>query len=84
MGTMNTKTTEIYADTRGHANCRGCDAPIVFAEIVKGGKRMPFDHPLVALRTRHDAGGRLVEEVDLGTSHFGSCKNADRFRRPRS
>lgn len=78
-----TKTTEIYADTRVHANCRGCEAPIVFAELVKGGKRMPFDLPLVALTTRHDDGGRLVESVDLGESHFATCRNADRFRTAR-
>jgi hypothetical protein len=76
-----TRTTEIYADTRGHAKCRGCDAPIVFAEIVKGGKRMPFDLPLVALRTRHDDGGRLIEEVDLGENHFASCPRSATFRR---
>ena len=79
-----TKTTEIFADTRTHATCRGCEAPIVFAEIVKSGKRMPFDHPLVALQTRHEeATRRLIESVDLGTSHFASCRNADRFRSQR-
>ena len=79
-----TKTTEIFADTRTHANCRGCDAPIVFAEIVKSGKRMPFDLPLVALQTRHEeATHRLIETVDLGESHFASCKAASQFRRAR-
>ena len=75
------KTTEIYADTRTHATCRGCSAAIVFAENVRTGKRMPFNHPLVALQTRHDGGHRLVETVDLGESHFAHCRQADRFRR---
>ena len=77
------KTTEIFADTRAHATCRGCSAPIVFAEIVKSGKRMPFDLPLVALKTRHDDGHRLIEEVDLGESHFASCRLARDFRTKR-
>lgn len=77
------KSCEIFADSRAHATCRGCGAPIVFAQVVKSGKQMPFDRPLVALRTRHDDGHRLIEEVDLGESHFASCKNADRFRKAR-
>lgn len=77
------KTTEIFANTRMRANCRGCHAPILFAQVVKSGKQMPFDLPLVALTTRHDEAMRLIEEVDLGESHFASCKNADRFRKAR-
>lgn len=76
-----TKTAEIYADTRGRTRCRSCEKPIEFAELVRGGKRMPFDAPIVALRTRHDGGGRLVEEVDLGTTHFATCPDALTFRR---
>lgn len=74
-------TIEIYADTRGERQCRSCDQRIVFAQIVKGGKVMPFDAPLVALRTRHDADRRLIEEVDLGESHFATCPKANQFRR---
>jgi hypothetical protein len=64
--------TEIFADTRGPGKCRSCEAAIEWAEIVRTGKRMPFNAPIVALRTRHE-GGRLVEEVDLATSHFATC-----------
>ena len=32
--------------------------------MVKSGKRMPFDAPLVALQTRHQD-GKVVEAVDL-------------------
>jgi hypothetical protein len=74
-------TTEIYADTRGPARCRGCNAEIVFAENVKTGRRMPYDAPLVALRTRHDESMRMIEEVDLKDSHFATCPDAKRFRR---
>jgi hypothetical protein len=76
-------TTEIYADTRSTTRCRGCHAPIVFAEIVRTGRRMPFNEPLIALRTRHDnnSGWRLVEEVDLDTTHFATCPQARQFSR---
>jgi hypothetical protein len=71
--------TEIFADTRGPGKCRSCEAAIEWAEIVRSGKRMPFNAPIVALRTRHDDAGRLVEEVDLATSHFGTCPDAKKW-----
>lgn len=74
------KTIEVFADTRGAAQCRSCNDAIEWAEIVKSGKRMPFNAPIVALRTRHQD-GRLVEEVDLTTSHFATCPDAKKWGR---
>lgn len=78
------KLAWIFADTRGGGTCRSCQAPIVWAEIVKSGKKMPFNPPLVALLTDHDKGsGRLVEGVALDESHFATCPNAPAWRKSR-
>lgn len=79
---MSEKTIEIYADTRGRATCRGCQAPIEWAEVVASGKKMCFDGEIVALRTRQDsATRRLIEVVDLSTNHWATCPKRDQFRR---
>ena len=31
---------EVFADTRGRGQCRGCHAPITWAEVVTSGKKM--------------------------------------------
>lgn len=76
------KLLEIYADTRGQAVCRGCGAPIEWAEIVASGKKMCFDGRIVALKTRHDEGTqRRIEAVDFATNHWATCSDAKRFKR---
>lgn len=75
------KLLEVYADTRGPAICRGCGAAIEWAELVASGKRMCFTGTIVALETRHDADGRLVERVAFDTNHWADCPARDRFRR---
>jgi hypothetical protein len=76
------KTIQIFADTRGLSTCKGCRARIEWAEIVGSGKRMCFDHQIVALSTHHDpATRRLVEVVDLSTNHWASCDQAAQFKR---
>lgn len=78
------KTIEIWADTKSNARCRdsSCGAKITWAEIVKSGRKMPFNgHDLVALRTRHDEQTRrLIEIVELD-SHFSTCSNPKVFRK---
>lgn len=78
-----TKTIEIWADTRGMNTCRGCGRKIVWGEIVASGKKIPFDPPAVPLRTRHDEDSRrLIEILDLGENHFATCpKRADFSRK---
>lgn len=73
----------IFADTRGKARCRSCNAPIEWAEITPSGKKMPFDGEIVPVKSHHDPAGRLVETVDttVTTSHFATCKDADKWRR---
>lgn len=74
-------TVEIRARSKGLGTCRGCGASIEWGEIVKSGARMPFDPPIVALRTRHDNAGELIEEVDLTTNHWATCPQAKAFKR---
>jgi hypothetical protein len=79
------KTVEVYADTLSNARpCRVCPALIQFAQVVKSGHIMPLDAEVVALRTRHDEGRRLILEVDLATSHFATCPNRDSIQRSTS
>jgi hypothetical protein len=76
------KTIQIFADTRGRATCRGCRAPIEWAEVVASGKKMCFNGQIVALSTHHDPETRrLVEVVDLATNHWAACPARDQFRR---
>jgi hypothetical protein len=82
MNPQQVKTIEIFADTRGRATCRGCHAPIEWAEVVASGKKMCFDKQIVALSTRHDPGTRrLIEVVDLSTNHWATCPNRAQFKR---
>lgn len=79
---MPTKTIEVWADTRGRAQCKACGAGMTWAEVVATGKRMPFTGDPVALTTRHDsATRRLVEVLDLGANHWATCTDPNRFRR---
>jgi hypothetical protein len=76
---------DIYADSRGLGHCRSCGSAIEWAELVRSGKRMPFDRPLVTVRTQGDilGGGRVTETVDTGvsSSHFETCPDAKTWRR---
>lgn len=78
---------EIYADTRGKARCRSCEARIEWATVVKSGKKMPFDGEIVPVRSYHEGPdsftGRLIEVVDttVTTSHFATCPQSDRWRK---
>ena len=74
---------KIWRDSRGRAECRSCHAPIEWAELITG-KRIPFDAPIVAVRTHHTGiGERVIEDVDteITYSHFATCPDADRWRR---
>jgi hypothetical protein len=75
---------KIYQDTRGPGTCRSCGAAVEWAELVSG-KRMPFDPPIVVVRTQGSllAGDRTVEEVDTSVtlSHFATCPDAKDWRR---
>ncbi len=79
---------QIYADSRGAGTCRSCGAAIEWAELTSG-KRMPFNPPIVAVRTQGsilEGDGRVVEHVDskVSTSHFSTCPDAAEWRRRRS
>jgi hypothetical protein len=77
-------TIDIYQDSRGAGRCRSCGAAVEWAENVKTGKRIPFDAPIVPVRTQGDVlGGLVVETVDttVTTSHFATCPQANDWRR---
>ncbi len=78
------KTIEIYADTRGPGRCRDerCGQPIIWATVVRSGKKMCFDGEAIALRTRLEPSTRrLIEEVDLDDNHWSRCPGAAQFKR---
>lgn len=79
-------------------NCRECDAPMMWVKT-RSGKNMPLDADPTDggdfyLTQDPDTGvweghhrkgypGKLPEDVELFTSHFATCTNASRFRKPR-
>lgn len=76
---------KIYADSKGPGTCRSCGAAIEWAELTSG-KRMPFNPPIVAVRTQGsilEGDGRTIEHVDTSvtTSHFATCPDAKDWRR---
>lgn len=74
------------------ARCRSCDAPIIWTETVNG-RRMPVDEepkpfPVgrFALDETCDPPLATFAPDNLGErfeSHFATCPNRDRHRRPR-
>jgi hypothetical protein len=81
------KPIEIYADSRGISTCRGerCGQRILWAEVAATGRRMCFnDLELPALKTRREsATNRLIETVDLDDNHWSTCKDREKFSRPK-
>lgn len=78
------KTIQIYADTRGLADCKAttCRARIEWAEIVASGKRMCFNAPIAVLSEHTDpVSRRRVQVVDLATNHWAACPAREQFAR---
>jgi hypothetical protein len=76
---------QIYADSKGRGTCRSCGADVEWAETIRG-KRMPFNPPIVAMRSQGsilEGDGRVIEDVDttVTASHFATCPDADKWRR---
>lgn len=81
------RTVKVWADTvsKGHvAACRGrtCQERLWFARTVATNSAMPFDGPIVAVRTEPEPGGtgRVIWHVDTRRAHHGNCQDAARFR----
>jgi len=75
---------KIWSDTRGKGRCRSCQAPLEWAENVNTGHKIPFNDPIVSVRSYHDEDThRLIEVVNLSvtTSHFSDCPDAAAFRK---
>ena len=66
----------------GRCTASTCRKPIEWVVTLKG-KRMPVDHPLLVERVHERADKTLVTVIDSGVSHFATCPDAGRFRRPR-
>lgn len=77
------------------ANCRSCEAPIIWART-RSGKNMPLDAKpslagafYITLATdgvwechhRSNYDGELPEDVNLHWSHFSTCPNASWHRK---
>jgi hypothetical protein len=81
---MAERVIEIYSDTRSVGKCTGpnCGKKILWAEVVKSGKRMPFSDPeAVALSTRGErATGRVIEAIPFELNHWNDCPDARRFK----
>lgn len=79
------KLVGVYDDTRGTSRCGSCDEPIVWYQVVKSGKRMPFDSVPVYSKTEHEPSTmRLIGYIDTDThtTHFATCEQAAQWRRP--
>jgi hypothetical protein len=78
------RTIDVWDDTLSvERPCSGetCDQKIVWAQVVKSGKKMCFNAPAVPLRTKTDEQtGRLIAEMDFEENHWGSCPDRERFR----
>ncbi len=76
----------VWDDTMGRAKCRSCDAKITWFQMVKSGKKMPFDGEPVYIKTETDpASGQLIGYVDssINASHFATCPDRNDWRRPK-
>jgi hypothetical protein len=60
--------------------CRGCEAPIEWAETPKG-HRMPVDHPLRVVRTYARLDGTVVTVIESASTHWASCPQSAAFHR---
>lgn len=58
------------------AQCRSCEAPIVWVQT-QNGKNMPVD------AHTYDNGDGLIFNSEKHTSHFATCPNADKHRKKR-
>lgn len=74
---------EVYADTRRLGVCRSCHAPIEWATVVKSGKAMLFNAPLVPVRTQPALVGSAIDVIDTTRTivHFVTCPQAKDWRR---
>ena len=77
---------DVFADSRRKGVCRSCGAQLEWATVVKSGKAMPFNPPLVVTQTQSSLIGgteRAIHTVDsaVSTSHFATCPQATAWRR---
>jgi len=78
---MSELTIEIWADSRGFGECRGCHAAIEWARVVKSGARMPFDAIEVVSRYTDPHAHRTIEVVHLTPNHWATCPERAQFTR---
>lgn len=78
-------TIEVFNDTRQVGTCRSCGAAIEWAVLRQSGRRMPFNAPIVPVRTYANRVDRLITVVDTTStpSHFATCPQAAEWRKPR-
>lgn len=62
--------------------CQSCGAPIRFFRTYPKNQAIPFDAHVLVLEAEDDVLG--VEYLDRADTHFRTCPDAARWRRPRS
>ena len=64
--------------------CESCGAPMIWATTNLAGKAIPLDAEPERRFIIEKRGGKLVaHNVKTYTTHFATCPNADKHRRPR-
>jgi hypothetical protein len=79
------QTIEVWDDSLSSERpCNGatCREKLVWAEVVKSGRKMCFTAPAVPLRTRTDEQtGRLIAVMSFGDNHWSTCPDSKGFKR---
>jgi len=79
---MPMKTIDVWADTEGIGTCRdsACQKRILWAQIVKSGRRMCFEADAPVLKTAiSPTDGRAIHSYDLADNHWATCPGAKGF-----
>lgn len=79
---MDERVIEVWADTKGYAMCNGptCKTRLLWAELVKSGKKMCFNGTAAVVGSRSQD-GRLVEAFAFKENHWASCPDRRSFKR---
>jgi len=76
---------KVWAETKGAKPCGSCGAAMTFYQMVKSGRKNPFDGDPVFVKTETDPeSGRLIGVIDgtINPSHFATCPQSKNWRRP--
>lgn len=73
----------VYASSGRVAQCRGCNADIVWMDTLLG-RHMPMNASAVPRRSEpHPSTGRVIVFYAAADSHWATCPAREQFRRGR-